>query len=104
MSRRGVLRQVLLAPLQDLHDPLIDQLGHPVTDAPAVLQRGPVDLPLVQAAPADVSQELGSSREQHVVGHDHGTLPKQARVLQQLGDRGGEQVTMTTGLNKRVLR
>lgn len=61
-----------------LHDPLVDQLGHPVPDASAVFQCGPMDLPLVQATPANVPEELWSSRKENVVCHNHGTLPQQA--------------------------
>lgn len=68
----------------DLLDSLVHQLSHPIPDAFAVLQCGPVDLPLIQATLANVSEELWSPRKQHVISHDHRSLSQQTRALQHL--------------------
>lgn len=70
--------------LHDLLDSLVHQLSHAVPDAFAVLQCGPVDLPLIQATFTDVSEEFWSPREQHIVSHDHRSFSQQTRALQQL--------------------
>lgn len=60
------------------------ELSHPIPDALAVLQCGPVDLPLIQTTLSKVFEELWSPRKQHIVSHDHGSLSQQTRALQQL--------------------
>lgn len=70
--------------LQGLLGSLVDELCHAIPDALGVLQRGPMNPPLVQATPADVAEEVGSPREEHVVGQDHGPLAQQTGALQHL--------------------
>lgn len=81
-----VLRSVcdICPALSGLVGSLVHQLCHPIPDAFAVLQHGLVNPPLIQAALADVSEELWSPGEQNVVSHDHGALPQQTRALQHL--------------------
>lgn len=65
-----------------LFNPLVDQLSHPIPDALAVLQRGSVDLPFIQAALPEVSEKLRSPRKQHVVRHNHRPFSQQTVFLQ----------------------
>ena len=70
--------------LQVLLGSLVDKLCYAVADSLAVLQRGPMDPPLIEPTPSDVAEEVGSPREEHIVGQDHGALPQQTRTLQHL--------------------
>ncbi len=67
-----------------LLDPEEGELGHAVADAPDVLQRGAVNSDLVQARAPGVSQEVGRSGEDDVIGQNDGALAKQTAALQQL--------------------
>ncbi len=67
-----------------LLDPEEGELGHAVADAPDVLQRGAVNSDLVQARAPGVSQEVGRSGEDDVIGQNDGALAQQTAALQQL--------------------
>lgn len=63
---------------------LVHQLSHPISDAFTVLQGCSMNLPVIQTAFTNMSEKLRSSREQHVVGHNHGSFTQQTRTLQHL--------------------
>ncbi len=67
-----------------LLDPEEGELGHAVADATDVLQRGAVNSDLVQARASRVSQEVGRSGEDDVIGQNDGALAQQTAALQQL--------------------
>lgn len=67
-----------------LLDPEEGELSHAVADAADVLQRGTVNSDLVQARAARVSQEVGRSWKDDVIGQNDGPLAQQTAALQQL--------------------
>lgn len=81
---RMLLKTSLLHLTIGLLDPLIHQFCHPVPDTLAVLQCGAVDLPIIQATLANVSEKFGSAGKQHVVGQDYRSFPEQTGTFQHL--------------------